>query len=64
MEMDPVTFMTQDGIRLEGELRMPDAAPVGTAIICHPHPRHGGSKDHPLLWRSATISPASVSSRY
>jgi alpha/beta superfamily hydrolase len=50
MEMDPVTFMTQDGIRLEGELRMPDAAPMGTAIICHPHPRHGGSKDHPLLW--------------
>jgi alpha/beta superfamily hydrolase len=48
--MDPVTVSTEDGIRLEGELRMPDGAPRGAAVICHPHPRHGGSKDHPLLW--------------
>lgn len=48
--MEPVTFRTDDGVRLEGELRAPDATPVGTAVICHPHPRHGGSKDHPLLW--------------
>ena len=19
-------------------------------MLCHPHPRHGGSKDHPVLW--------------
>jgi len=19
-------------------------------VLCHPHPRHGGSKDHPILW--------------
>ncbi len=50
MDMEVVTFMTQDGVRLEGELRLPDGDPAGTAIICHPHPRHGGSKDHPLLW--------------
>ena len=48
--MDPVTFTTDDGTRLEGELRMPDAAPRGSAVLCHPHPKHGGSKDHPLLW--------------
>jgi uncharacterized protein len=48
--MDPVSFTTEDGIRLEGELRMPDGPPRGAAVICHPHPRHGGSKDHPLLW--------------
>ncbi len=48
--MDPVTFSTEDGIRLEGELRMPDGLPRGAAVVCHPHPRHGGSKDHPLLW--------------
>ena len=48
--MDPVTFTTDDGVRLEGELRMPDDAPRGSAVLCHPHPRHGGSKDHPLLW--------------
>ena len=48
--MEPVTFTTEDGVRLEGELRMPEGAPAGSAVICHPHPRHGGSKDHPLLW--------------
>jgi alpha/beta superfamily hydrolase len=48
--MEPVTFSTDDGVRLEGELRMPDDAPRGSAVICHPHPKHGGSKDHPLLW--------------
>ena len=48
--MEPVTFSTADGVRLEGELRLPDGAPRATAVICHPHPRHGGSKDHPILW--------------
>ena len=48
--VEPMTFTTEDGVRLEGELRMPDGALRGTAAICHPHPRHGGSKDHPLLW--------------
>jgi alpha/beta superfamily hydrolase len=48
--MEPVTFRTDDGIRLEGEFRMPDGTPRGTAVICHAHPRHGGSKDHPILW--------------
>ena len=48
--MDPVTFTTADGVRLEGELRRDVPRPVATAAICHPHPRHGGSKDHPLLW--------------
>lgn len=48
--MEPVTFLTEDGVRLEGELRMPDEAPRGSAVICHAHPRHGGSKDHPVLW--------------
>jgi uncharacterized protein len=48
--VEPVTFRTDDGVRLEGELRMPDEAPRGSAVICHAHPRHGGSKDHPILW--------------
>jgi uncharacterized protein len=48
--VEPVTFTTDDGVRLEGELRMPEGTLRGTAAICHPHPRHGGSKDHPLLW--------------
>jgi alpha/beta superfamily hydrolase len=45
-----VTFTTEDGARLEGELRLPDPPARGSAVLCHPHPRHGGSKDHPLLW--------------
>jgi alpha/beta superfamily hydrolase len=48
--MPPVRFETSDGVSLEGELRMPDGGPRGTAVICHPYPRAGGSKDHPLLW--------------
>ncbi len=48
--MEGLTFSTEDGVRLEGELRRPDDPPAGTAVLCHPHPRHGGSKDHPLLW--------------
>lgn len=45
-----MTFGTEDGVRLEGELRMPDDEPRGSAVICHAHPRHGGSMDHPVLW--------------
>jgi uncharacterized protein len=48
--MEPVAFSTEDGVRLEGELRLPEGPPRGAATICHPHPRHGGSKDHPILW--------------
>jgi alpha/beta superfamily hydrolase len=48
----PVTsirFRTADGLSLVGEIREADD-PRGTAVLCHPHPRHGGSKDHPVLW--------------
>jgi uncharacterized protein len=48
--MHAVRFVAEDGVHLEGELRLPDADPVATAVLCHPHPRHGGSKDHPILW--------------
>ncbi len=48
--MEAVRFETSDHVLLEGELRLPDTAPWGSAVICHPHPEHGGSKDHPLLW--------------
>lgn len=48
--MDPVRFETEDGVSLEGEIRRPEGAARNTAVICHPHPRRGGSKDHPLLW--------------
>lgn len=48
--MDALRFSAEDGVSLEGELRLPDGPTRGSAVVCHPHPRHGGSKDHPLLW--------------
>ena len=48
--MEAVRFTTEDHVALEGELRMPEVDIVGSAVLCHPHPRHGGSKDHPILW--------------
>jgi uncharacterized protein len=48
--VEAVRFTTDDGVRLEGELRLPDGPPGATAVLCHPHPKHGGSKDHPILW--------------
>ena len=48
--MDEVRFSTDDGVSLEGEIRRPPDDIVGSAVICHAHPRHGGSKDHPVLW--------------
>ncbi len=47
--MTSIRFVTADGLGLEGELRPADD-PRGTSVLCHPHPRHGGSKDHPILW--------------
>ncbi len=48
--VEPITFSTADAVRLEGEIRLPEGATRGSAVVCHPHPRHGGSKDHPILW--------------
>ena len=48
--MEPIRFPTQDGVSLEGEIRRPDRTALGSAVVCHAHPRHGGSKDHPILW--------------
>ncbi len=48
--MEPVRFATEDGVSLEAEIRRPERPPVGSTVICHAHPRQGGSKDHPILW--------------
>ena len=48
--MEPVRFGTEDAVSLEGEIRRPETSAIGSAVICHAHPRHGGSKDHPILW--------------
>jgi hypothetical protein len=48
--VESIRFAAEDGVSLEGEIRIPEDASVGSAVICHAHPRHGGSKDHPVLW--------------
>jgi hypothetical protein len=48
--VDAIRFPTEDGVSLEGELRCPEGSPRAGAVLCHAHPRFGGSKDHPILW--------------
>jgi len=41
---------TADGIRLEAEVGpMPAATPRGAAVVCHPHPMHGGDMRSPVV---------------
>jgi alpha/beta superfamily hydrolase len=42
------TFRTEDGNTLETIIDEPDA-PIGTVVLCHPHPLHGGTMRAPLL---------------
>jgi uncharacterized protein len=48
--MDRLSFQSDGDIELEGEIRRPDGPARGSAVLCHPHPLFGGSKDHPILW--------------
>jgi uncharacterized protein len=48
--VEAIEIRTEDGLRLEAVLRLPEGPVRGSAVLCHPHPRYGGSKDHPLLW--------------
>jgi alpha/beta superfamily hydrolase len=50
VEVDEVRFTTEDGVSLEGQLRLPTIEVRGSAVVCHADPRQGGSKDHPVLW--------------
>jgi hypothetical protein len=50
VSVNQIRFSTADGLTLEGEIRESDGKARGTTVLCHPHPEHGGSKDHPILW--------------
>ncbi len=50
VEVDQVRFTAEDGVSLEGELRLPGIEARGSAVVCHADPRQGGSRDHPVLW--------------
>ena len=38
---------------LEGILRCPCTDPQGAALLCHPHPLHGGTMHSPVIFRAA-----------
>jgi hypothetical protein len=48
------TFPGPVGV-LEGSLELPagDAAPRFAAIVCHPHPLYGGTRDNTVVFRTA-----------
>jgi hypothetical protein len=49
--VEGVRFRTADEVELEGAIRLPEGPPRGSTVVCHAHPRFGGSKDHPVLWQ-------------
>ena len=42
------TFSSRDGLRIEAEIDEPDDA-VASLVLCHPHPKMGGTMNGPLL---------------
>jgi alpha/beta superfamily hydrolase len=46
---ETIMFTSSDGLRLEGRLAVPEGAPRGGAIVCHPHPQYGGSMSSKLV---------------
>ncbi len=43
VDVTTIMFHSGDGTPLEGDVLTPDE-PVGAAVVCHPHPLHGGSR--------------------
>jgi uncharacterized protein len=55
----PVTLTTQDGLRLVGELALPEHRdPAGTLVCLHPLPTHGGMMDSHVYRKAASRLPA------
>ncbi len=44
----PPRLETRDGILLEYVLDQPEGA-IGSVVLCHPHPQHGGTMRAPIL---------------
>jgi uncharacterized protein len=56
---EPVTLVTADGLRLVGELALPESAtPRATLVTLHPLPTHGGMMDSHVLRKAAWRLPA------
>ena len=46
-------FLAGAAGRLEALLEEPDQAAVGIALVCHPHPQHGGTMHNKVVYRVA-----------
>src|SRR5579875_1696125 len=56
---ESVTLHTNDGLRLVGELALPELRPpVATLVMLHPLPTHGGMMDSHVLRKAAFRLPA------
>jgi uncharacterized protein len=55
----PITLRTSDGLRLIGELALPEGRdPVATLVCLHPLPTHGGMMDSHVLRKASFRLPA------
>lgn len=55
----PITLTTEDGLRLVGELALPEhRAPAATLVSLHPLPTHGGMMDSHVYRKAANRLPA------
>ena len=52
VDVETLRFRASDGTELEGDLLTP-TDPVGAAVVCHPHPLYGGTRNDAVV---ATIS--------
>jgi uncharacterized protein len=56
---EPVTLPTADGLRLVGELALPESRPPAATLIClHPLPTQGGMMDSHVLRKASYRLPA------
>lgn len=56
---EPITLSTTDGLRLVGELALPEGRePRATLVMLHPLPTHGGMMDSHLYRKAAFRLPA------
>jgi alpha/beta superfamily hydrolase len=56
---EPIELITSDGLRLVGELAVPEGRPpVATLVTLHPLPTAGGFMDSHILRKAAARLPA------
>lgn len=48
VDVETLRFRASDGTELEGD-RLTPADPVGSAVVCHPHPLYGGTRNDAVV---------------